>query len=89
MNQVTHTVFMKMNTKHRENLVQYRKAMAAFILKTEVRFLCVFLVAIDDISYRMQLIWKWLNCILRTMQVSIQKICARRLDAGSLQALFR
>jgi hypothetical protein len=41
MNQVAHTVFIKMTVKHRENLIQYRKAMAAFILKTEVRFIVI------------------------------------------------
>lgn len=36
MHQVAHVMLNKLIVKHRENLIQYRKAMAAFILKTEV-----------------------------------------------------
>ena len=39
MHQVAIVAFNKMVARHRESLVQYRKAMAVFILKTEVRFL--------------------------------------------------
>lgn len=36
MHQAALVAFNKMVAKHRENLIHYRKAMAAFILKTEV-----------------------------------------------------
>jgi hypothetical protein len=50
MHQVAHVAFNKLNAKHRDDLIQYRKAMAAFILKTEVCFpLFVILVStLDD-----------------------------------------
>jgi hypothetical protein len=43
MYQATMIAFNKMVAKHRENLIQYRKAMVAFILKTEVRLFSSFL----------------------------------------------
>jgi hypothetical protein len=38
MHQVALVAFNKMIVRHRDSLIQYRKAMAAFILKTDVRF---------------------------------------------------
>jgi hypothetical protein len=37
MHQVALVAFNKMIVRHRDSLIQYRKSMAAFILKTEVR----------------------------------------------------
>ena len=41
MHQAALVAFNKMVAKHRENLIHYRKAMAAFILKTEVSHPCL------------------------------------------------
>jgi hypothetical protein len=38
MHHIVSIAFHKMVAKHRDNLIQYRKAIAAFILKTEVGF---------------------------------------------------